>query len=87
MTTLKASRTRIPPDTFNRVAYQGERVRVERRGAKPVFLISEEDLARLELLEDRYWADEGRKALKEFRKSGKKAIPLEQLKMSGSRSR
>jgi hypothetical protein len=80
MTTLKASRTRIPPDTFNRVAYQGDRVRIDRRGAKPVFLISEEDLQRLERLEDRYWADEGRKALREFRKSGKKAVPLEQLK-------
>ena len=55
-------------------------MQVERRGAKPDILISEEDLARLELLEDRYWADEGRKALREFRKSGKKAVPLEQLK-------
>jgi PHD/YefM family antitoxin component YafN of YafNO toxin-antitoxin module len=80
MTTLKASRTRIPPDTFIRVAYQGERVRIERRGAKPVFLVSEEDLAILEELEDRYWAEKGREALAEFKKSGKKAIPLDQLK-------
>jgi hypothetical protein len=80
MTTLKASKTRIPPDTFNRVAYQGARVRIERRGAKPVFLICGEDLERLQLLEDRYWAEEGKKALAEFRKSGKKAIPLEKLK-------
>ena len=80
MTTLKASQTRIPPDTFNRVAYQGERVRIERRGAKPVYLISDEDAALLEELEDRYWAEEGKKALEEFKKSGKKAVPLEKIK-------
>jgi PHD/YefM family antitoxin component YafN of YafNO toxin-antitoxin module len=80
MTTLKASRTRIPPDTFNRVAYQRERVRIERRGARPVYLVSEEDLQLLDKLEDRYWADEGRKALREFKRSGRKAVPWEQLK-------
>jgi len=80
MTTLKASRTRIPPDTFNRVAYQRERVRIERRGARPVYLVSEEDIELLDKLEDRYWADEGRKALREFKRSGRKAVPWEQLK-------
>jgi PHD/YefM family antitoxin component YafN of YafNO toxin-antitoxin module len=80
MTTLKASRTRIPPDAFNRVAYQRERVRIERRGAKPVYLVSEEDMELLEKLEDRYWAEEGKRALQEFKKSGKKAIPWERLK-------
>jgi PHD/YefM family antitoxin component YafN of YafNO toxin-antitoxin module len=80
MTTLKASRTRIPPDAFNRVAYQRERVRIERRGGKPVFLVSEEDLRLLEELEDAYWAEEGRKALKEFERSGRKAVPWEKVK-------
>ena len=80
MTTLKASETRIPPDAFNRVAYQRERVRIERRGGKPVFLVSEEDLALLESLEDRYWAEEGRAALEEFAKSGQKPIPWEKIK-------
>jgi PHD/YefM family antitoxin component YafN of YafNO toxin-antitoxin module len=80
MSTLKASATRIPPDAFNRVAYQRERVRIERRGSKPVYLVSEEDLELLEKLEDRYWAEEGRKALEEFRKSGQKAIPWEKVK-------
>ena len=42
MTTLRASQTRIPPDAFNRVAYQGERVRIDRRGGKPVYLICED---------------------------------------------
>ena len=31
-------------------------------------------------LEDRFWAEEGKEALAEFRKSGSKAIPLEKLK-------
>ena len=80
MATLKASQTRIPPDAFNRVAYQGQRIRIERRGGRPVYLVSEEDLERLQLLEDRFWAEEGKEALAEFRKSGSKAIPLEKLK-------
>jgi PHD/YefM family antitoxin component YafN of YafNO toxin-antitoxin module len=80
MTTLKASKTRIPPDAFNRVAYQRERVRIERRGGKPVFLVSEEDLRLLEELEDAYWAEEGRKALKAFERSGRKAVPWEKVK-------
>ena len=80
MTTLKASETRIPPDTFSRVAYQGERVRIERRGGKPVYLVSEEDLALLEELEDRYWAEEGKQALKQFEKSGEESVPWQQVK-------
>jgi len=80
MTTLKASKTRIPPDTFNRVAYQRERVRIERRGAKAVFLVSEEDLELLEALEDRYWAEEGRSALEEFERSGEKPVPWDEVK-------
>ena len=80
MTSLKASETRIPPDAFNRVAYQRERIRIERRGGKPVFLVSEEDLDLLEKLEDRYWAEEGRRALEEFERSGRKAIPWEKIK-------
>ena len=80
MSALKASQTRIPPDTFNRVAYQGERVRIERRGAKPIYLVSEEDLDLLETLEDRYWAQEGRQALEEFEKSGRKPVPWEKIR-------
>lgn len=80
MTTLKASQTRIPPDAFNRVAYKGERVRIERRGGRPVYLISEEDLSLLESLEDRYWAEEGARALKEFEETGKKSVPWDKVK-------
>jgi len=80
MTTLKASETRIPPDAFNCVAYQHDRVRIVRRGGRAVFLVSQEDLELLEKLEDRYWAEEGRKALDEFRKSGRKSIPLKKVR-------
>ncbi|MGA2063864.1 MAG: hypothetical protein ABSG86_02795 [Thermoguttaceae bacterium] len=80
MTTLQASQTRIPPDAFNRVAYQHERVRIDRRGGKPVFLVCQEDLDLLEMLEDGYWAEEGRKALEEFKQSGEKPIPWEKIK-------
>jgi hypothetical protein len=80
MTTLQASQTRIPPDAFNRVAYQRERVRIDRRGGKPVFLVSQEDVDLLEMLEDGYWAEEGRKALEEFKRSGGKPIPWEKIK-------
>ncbi len=80
MTTLKASQARIPADTFNRVAYQRQRVRIERRGGRPIYLVSEEDLVHLEELEDRYWAEEGGKALREFEKSGQKAVPLKKVK-------
>ncbi len=80
MTSLKASETRIPPEAFNRVAYQRERVRIERRGARPVYLISQEDLALLEALEDKQLAREAAKALQTFEKSGQRAIPWKKTK-------
>ena len=75
MTKLSASETRIPPAAFNQVAYKGERIRIERRGGDAVYLISGEDLALLETLEDRYWAEEGRAALERFTASKGRAIP------------
>jgi PHD/YefM family antitoxin component YafN of YafNO toxin-antitoxin module len=80
MKTLKASETRIPPDAFNRVAYQGERVRVDRRDGKSVYLISEEDLDLLAQLEDTYWSQEGEKALAQFERSGESSIPFSELR-------
>jgi PHD/YefM family antitoxin component YafN of YafNO toxin-antitoxin module len=80
MTTLKASKTRIPPDAFNRVAYQRDRIRIERRGGRPVYIVSEEDLELLEKLEDIYWAEEGRKAIAEFKRSGSKPVPWEKIR-------
>jgi PHD/YefM family antitoxin component YafN of YafNO toxin-antitoxin module len=75
MTKLAASATRIPPAAFNQVAFKGERIRIERRGGDVVYLISAEDLALLEELEDRYWAEEGKAALARFEHSKARAIP------------
>jgi len=80
MKTLKASETRIPPDAFNRVAYQGERVRVDRRDGKSVYLVSEEDLDLLSRLEDTYWSEEGDRELTEFRRGGGAAVPFSELR-------
>jgi hypothetical protein len=77
---LKASQTRIPPETFNRVAYQGERVRVDRRGGKPLYLVSQEDLDLLAKLEDVHWTEEGQRALEEFDRSGEPSIPFSELR-------
>jgi PHD/YefM family antitoxin component YafN of YafNO toxin-antitoxin module len=77
---LHASNARIPPAAFNQVAYSGQRLRIERRGGECVYLISADDLALLEELEDRYWAEEGKAALDQFEASGEKAIPWTKTK-------
>ncbi len=80
MTKLSASETRIPPDTFNRVAYQGERVRVERRGGPSVVLVSEEDLTLLEALEDHLDTEAAKEALAEMKAQGGKPIRWKKIK-------
>ena len=80
MTTMRASEARIPPDTFNRVAYQGERVRVERRGAPPVAIVSIRDLELLEFLEDQIDIEAAAKALADMKGKGEKPVPWEEAK-------
>ena len=80
MATLSASDARIPPDAFNRVAYQGERIRVVRRGGAVVAIISEEDLALLEELEDRYWTETADWVIADMEAKGQKPVPLEDVK-------
>jgi antitoxin Phd len=63
-------------DTINRVAYAGERIVVHRRGKDVAALVSVEDLAILESLEDMIDLAEARESLKE---SG--SISWEKLKM------
>src|SRR6266446_6109116 len=62
-------------DTINRVAYQGERVILNRRGKGVAALVSMEDLALLEKLEDEADLKAARAALRE---TG--TIPWEQVK-------
>lgn len=52
-------------DTVNRVAYQGERIALERHGKTVAALVSADDLELLEALEDRMDLAAARKALKE----------------------
>ena len=52
-------------DTLNRVAYQGERIALERHGKVVAALVSKDDLDLLEALEDRVDLAEARRALKE----------------------
>jgi prevent-host-death family protein len=52
-------------DALNRVAYAGERIILERRGKGVAALVSMEDLALLERIEDEQDIKAARKALKE----------------------
>ncbi len=62
-------------DAINRVAYAGERIRLERRGKTVAALVSVEDLELLERLEDEADIKAARKAMKE-----KGGISLEDYK-------
>jgi prevent-host-death family protein len=67
-------------DTINRVAYQGERVVLSRRGKGVAALVSMDDLATLEKLEEEADAKAARKALSEMRRRKQKALPWPQVK-------
>jgi prevent-host-death family protein len=67
-------------DTINRVAYQGERVVLQRRGKGVAALVSMEDLARLEKLEDEADAKAARKALADLKRKKHKPILWDQVK-------
>ena len=62
-------------DVLNRVAYGGERVVLQRRGKGVAALVSIEDLALLEELENKADIRAARKAMKE-----KGGVPLEEIK-------
>ena len=78
--TLNASDTRIPPDAFNRVAFKGERIRIERPDGVTIYIVSKEDMEDLENLEDRYWSEAALEALAEAKAKGEKPVPWEQVK-------
>jgi len=62
-------------DALNRVAYQGERIILERRGKGVAAIVSMDDLALLERIEDEQDIKAARKALAE----GGTPIPLEDV--------
>ena len=80
MTTLNASQARIPPKAFNKVAYKGERIKIKRRGGETIVLVSEEDLALLETMEDQFDNQEADRILAEMEAKGEKPIPWETVK-------
>jgi hypothetical protein len=81
MTThLSASKARIPTDAFNRVVYQGDRIRVDHRSGEAVYIISKEDMALLEAIEDRLDVEAAKEALADMKAKGKKPIPWEKIK-------
>ena len=67
-------------DALNRVAYQGERIILERRGKGVAAIVPMDDLALLEALEDREDVKAARKALAEMKRTGQKPIPWEKVK-------
>lgn len=69
-------------ETVNRVAQDGERLVLERRGKPVAVLVPVEDLALLEELEDRQDYEEGMKALIAVQEGREKTIPLEEVKRS-----
>ena len=80
MTHLNASKARIPTDAFNRVVYKGERIRVDHRSGEAVYIVSKEDMAMLEAIEDRLDVESAKEALAEMKAKGKKPIPWTKIK-------
>ena len=65
---------------INKVVYGGERLILTRKGKGTVAMVSLEDLALIEKLEDEIDVREARKALAEMKRTGEKPIPWEQVK-------
>ena len=81
MNVLSASEARIPPSIFSRVAFKNERIRVKHGGnGAALVLISEDDLAFLEELEDYLDVEDAAAALAEAKAKGEKPVPLADVK-------
>ena len=76
MKTLEASQLRQGiSDAMNTVAYTGQRISIRRHGKPVAVLVSVEDAAMLEAMEDRFDVAAAKKALKE-----KGSIPWAEVK-------
>ena len=67
-------------DAINRVSYGGERIILRRRNTDVAALVSVEDLALLEEMEDREDARDARRILAEMKRSGRKPVPWEEVR-------
>jgi prevent-host-death family protein len=62
-------------ELLNRVAYQGERIVLHRRGKDAAALVPVEDLRLIQELEDRIDVEEAKRILAEMKKTGERPIP------------
>jgi prevent-host-death family protein len=67
-------------EAINRVADAGERVVLTRKKKRVAALVSIEDLAALQRLEDKADAKAARKVLADMKRKGEKPIPLGEVK-------
>jgi prevent-host-death family protein len=67
-------------DALNRVAYQGERIVLERRGKGVAAIVPMDDLALLEAIEDRDDVKAARKALAEMKRKGQASQAWDKVK-------
>ncbi len=80
--TINVVNIRAPlADAINRVAYHGERVVLKRRGKGVAAVVSMDDLAILEKLEDEADTKAARKALADMKRYKQKPIPWSQIKI------
>ena len=80
MNTVPASKARIPVDSFNRVAYRGERIKVAHRSGQAIYLISEEDLELLETVENYLDLIEAKAAVRDIEEGRMKTVSWEEAK-------
>lgn len=79
MTTLSIAEARNHlADAINRVSYGGERVVFARRGKPVAALVSADDLALLEHIEDREDIRAARRALREYERNPSSAVALDE---------
>ena len=79
MTTMSIAEARNNlADAINRVSYGGERIVFARRGKPVAALVSAEDLALLQRMEDTEDTRAARKALREYERDPSSAITLDE---------
>ena len=66
-------------DTLKHVAEKGERIVLHRGGKNVAALVSVEDLALLEELEDRFDVEDFRAAKEEWEREGRQTTPLDEV--------
>ena len=79
MTTITASRTRIPRSIFARVVHEGERVKITKYDEE-VYLISKADMELLTAVEDSVDIQQAEEVQERLRKGEEKAVPWETAK-------